>query len=74
MHGNKEIVNMCNTKFLGLTSDNTFSWKAHIDTDLLKLSSPAYTIEHLSLSVPENIEDGKLFIFSLIYDLWKFLL
>jgi hypothetical protein len=32
MHGNKKIVNICNTKFLGLTLDKTFSWKAHIDT------------------------------------------
>jgi hypothetical protein len=29
-HGNKHINNVHNTKFLGLTLDNTFSWKIHI--------------------------------------------
>jgi hypothetical protein len=28
---NKEIANTCNIKFLGLTLDNTFSWKNHIE-------------------------------------------
>jgi hypothetical protein len=30
MHKNKKIVNICNTKFLGLTLDNTFSWKIQL--------------------------------------------
>jgi hypothetical protein len=37
-HENKKISNVHNTKFLGLTLDNTFSWKIHIDTVVLKLS------------------------------------
>jgi hypothetical protein len=36
-HGNKKINNVHNTKFLGLTLD-TFSWKIHIDTVVLKFS------------------------------------
>jgi hypothetical protein len=32
MHGNKKIDDVYNTKFLGLTLDNTFSWRTHIDT------------------------------------------
>jgi hypothetical protein len=42
MHGNKEIVNICNTKFLGLKSGNTFSWKTHIVVP--KLSSVCFAI------------------------------
>jgi hypothetical protein len=31
MYKNKEVANTCSTKFLGLTLDNTFSRKNHID-------------------------------------------
>jgi hypothetical protein len=34
---NKKIVNICNTTFLGLTLNNTFSWKTRIDTVIPKL-------------------------------------
>jgi hypothetical protein len=44
MHGNKKIVNICNTKFLGITLDNTPSWKTHIDTIIPKLSSACFAI------------------------------
>jgi hypothetical protein len=44
MHGNKKIVNICNPKFLGLTLDNTCSWKTHIGTAVLKLSSACFMI------------------------------
>jgi hypothetical protein len=37
-HGNKKINNVRNTKFLGLTLDNTFSLKIHIHTVVLKFS------------------------------------
>jgi hypothetical protein len=39
MHSNKKIVNIHNTKFLGLILDNALSWKIHIDTFVPKLSS-----------------------------------
>jgi len=38
MHGNKKIANVYNTKFLGLTLDNTLSWRTHTDTIIHKLS------------------------------------
>jgi hypothetical protein len=41
---NKEIANTSNTKFLGLTLDNTFPWKNHIDTIVPKLSSACFSV------------------------------
>ena len=32
MYGNNKIANVYNTKFFGLTLENTLSWRAHIDT------------------------------------------
>jgi hypothetical protein len=43
MYKNKRIANTCNTKFLGLTLDNTFSRKNHIDTIIPKFSSACFT-------------------------------
>jgi len=43
-HGNKKITNTCTTKFLGLTLENTLSWKTHIDTIVPKLSSATFAI------------------------------
>jgi hypothetical protein len=44
MYKNKEIANTCNTKFLGLALNNTFSWKNHIDTTIPKLSSACFAV------------------------------
>jgi len=44
IHGNKKIVNIYNTKFLGLTLDNTLSWRTHIDTIIPKLSSASFAL------------------------------
>jgi hypothetical protein len=44
MHGNNKIANICNIKFLGLTLNNTLSWKTHIDTIIPKLSSASFAI------------------------------
>jgi hypothetical protein len=43
MYKNKEIANTSNTEFLGLTLDNTFSWKNHVGTIVPKLSSASFT-------------------------------
>jgi hypothetical protein len=43
-HENKKIANTCTTKFLGLTLENTLSWKIHIDTLVPKLSSATFAI------------------------------
>jgi hypothetical protein len=44
MCNNKEIANTCNTKFLGLTLDNIFSWKNHIDKIVPKLSLACFAV------------------------------
>jgi hypothetical protein len=44
VHRNKKVANTCTTKFLGLTPENTLSWKTLIDTILPKLSSATFVI------------------------------
>ena len=38
-HENKKIANICNKKFLGVTLDNTLTWKTNIDMIIPKLST-----------------------------------
>jgi hypothetical protein len=54
VHGDKKIANTCTTKFLGLTLENTLSWKTHIDTIVLKLSSATLQLEMLNHSCPRT--------------------
>jgi hypothetical protein len=54
MHGNKKIANICNTKFLGLTLDNTLSWKTHIDTIIPKLSSACFAMRVIKQFLSQN--------------------
>jgi len=44
MHGSKKIANVYNTKFLGLTLNNTLSWRTHIDTIIGKLSLASFDL------------------------------
>jgi hypothetical protein len=44
MYGNNKIAKVYNTKFLGLTLDNTLSWRTHIDTIIPKLSSACFAL------------------------------
>jgi len=43
-HDNKMIIQTNFVKFLGITVDNTLSWKQHIDTITPKLNKACYTI------------------------------
>jgi hypothetical protein len=43
-YGNKEIIDSCHTKFLGINITNTLSWKKHIDQLISKLSTACYAI------------------------------
>jgi hypothetical protein len=63
IHGNKKLANICKTKCLGITSDNTLSWKTHTDIIIPKLSSACFVI------VPRITEDGMFFLFSFYNDL-----
>jgi hypothetical protein len=60
----KETAKTFNIKFLGLTLDNTFSWKNHIDAIVPKLSSACFAV-----FIPRISEDGILLL-SLCNDLW----
>jgi hypothetical protein len=55
MYKNKEIAVTSNIKFLGLTLDNTFSWKNHIDTIVPKLSSACFAVRAVSHFYPKNL-------------------
>jgi hypothetical protein len=44
IQGSKNITNTCSTKFLGITLDNTLSWKTHTGTIIPKLSSACFAI------------------------------
>jgi hypothetical protein len=46
-YGQKIIFNMAETKFLGLTTDDTLMWKQHIDMVINRLSSTCYLLTHL---------------------------
>jgi hypothetical protein len=54
MFKNTEITNTCNTKFLGLTLDNAFSWKNHIDTIVPKLGSVCFAVRDVKPFYPKN--------------------
>ena len=43
-HENKKVADICNTKFIGITQDNTLTWKTHIDKIIPKLSSACFAI------------------------------
>jgi hypothetical protein len=53
-YGNKTIAHTCNTKFLGLTLNNTLSWKSHIDTIVPKLSSATFAIRAVKPFLSHN--------------------
>jgi hypothetical protein len=42
--GNKNVAHICSTKFLGLTLNNTLSWRTHINTIVPKLSSARFAM------------------------------
>jgi len=49
--GNKRITNIHSTKFLGLTIENSLSWKHQIKEFISKLNKACYTIRSVKLFV-----------------------
>jgi hypothetical protein len=66
MHRNKNIVNISNTKSIGLTLDNIFSWEVYIGTVVTKLSSDCCLVR---LIKPFLFQESGILLFSLDYDL-----
>ena len=46
-HENKKTTNICNTKFLGITLDNTLNWKTNINMTIPKLSTVCFAIRRV---------------------------
>jgi len=51
LYEHKVISNSTETKFLGLTIDETLSWNQHIDAIATKLCSTCYVLRNLKYSV-----------------------
>jgi hypothetical protein len=51
---NNQITNSTNTKFLGLTTEKTLSWKCHINQILSRLSSACYAIKVITPFMSED--------------------
>jgi len=51
---NNQITKSTNTKFLGLTIEETLSWKCHINQILLRLSSACYVIKVITPFMSED--------------------
>ena len=50
-----QITNSTNTKFLGLTIEETLSWKCHINQILSRLSSVCYAVKVIAPLMSEDI-------------------
>ena len=50
----KKIIQTNFVKFLGITEDNTISWKQHIDSIIPKLNKACFLIRGLKLYVHKN--------------------
>jgi hypothetical protein len=54
-HDNKMIIQTNFVKFLGITVDNTLSWKQHVDTITSKLNKACYIIRRTKLYLSHNV-------------------
>jgi hypothetical protein len=72
MYKNKKITNTCNIKFLGLTLDNTFSWKNHTHTIIPTLSSACFAVRAVKPFVAQ--ESLKTVYFSYLHSIMTYVL
>ena len=63
---NKHITSTTNFKFLGLTIDETLSWKCHINHMLPRLSTACYAIKTVT---PPRAEETEMIYFSYVHSL-----
>jgi hypothetical protein len=55
MYRNNKIANVYNTNFLGLTLENTLSWRTHIDSIIPKLSSASFALRVVKPFLSQNL-------------------
>jgi hypothetical protein len=67
---NKEIENTDGTKFLGLTLDNTFTWKKHIDSIVPRLSSACFAVRAVKPILSQ--ESLKMVYFSYFHSIMSY--
>jgi hypothetical protein len=63
--GNKEIVHISNTIFLGIVIDNSLYWKLHVEQTVPKLSAACYAIRSVKPYVSH--ETMKMVYFSYLH-------
>jgi len=70
---NKFITYSSNTKFLGVTMDNTLSWNNHIDLFVKKLSTACCIIRNAKTYMyASSLKMFYYAFFSLSYELWNY--
>jgi len=52
---NEQITNIHNTKFLGLVTESSLSWKNHIDVLIYKLSKECYAVRSVKLLMSSEV-------------------
>jgi hypothetical protein len=69
-HNHNYISSVTQTKFLGLTIDDTLSWKLHIDPVIKRMSSASYALRLIKYSLP--IETLKIIYFAHIHTIMSY--
>jgi hypothetical protein len=71
---NSVITNTNSTKLLGVTIDNTLSWKEHIFYLTSRLNKACYTIRVTKPFMSLNLLKTLFFLFSLVNVIWSYIL
>jgi hypothetical protein len=69
-HNHNYISSASQTKFLGLTIDDTLSWELHIDQVIKRMSSASYALRFIKYSLP--IETLKIIYFAHIHTVMRY--
>ena len=63
-------MNECNSNFLGLTLDDTLTWKQHIDLLIKKMSSMSYALSQVKYTFPT--ETLKLIYYAHVHSIMSY--